>query len=218
MRRPRFPFLRLLLVLTALLPTLALAASGGKDLPLITIVNVSDWHGQLEPLSVRIDGKSRQVGGAAILKYYFDQERKRNPGGILVVTAGDAFGATPPLSSFFEDMPAIEVQNAMGFDIDTLGNHNFDHGLDRLRKLMGLARFPYVAANVVGPDGQTLAAPYRLFTRNGIQVGVIGIGNPETPTLVFPGRTGDYGFLDPAPVINKWSATSSPSFRSATQP
>lgn len=181
------------------------SGNAGRDVRRITIVNVSDWHGQLEPFGVRIDGKTRQVGGAPVLKYYFDQERKRNPGGTLVVTAGDAFGATPPLSSFFEDVPAVEALNAIGFDIDTLGNHNFDHGLDRLRKLMGLAQFPYVAANIVGPDGRTLAPPYRLFTKNGIRVGVIGIGNPATPALVFPGRIGNYKFRDPVPVVNKYA-------------
>lgn len=202
-----------------LIPTLALAGvvglcglvgigsgNAGRDVRRITLVSVSDWHGQLEPLGVRIDGETRQVGGAPVLKYYFDQERKRNPGGTLVVTAGDAFGATPPLSSFFEDVPAIEAQNAMGVDADTLGNHNFDHGPDRLRKLMSLARFPYVTANIVGPDGRTVAPPYHIFARKGVQVGVIGIGNPATPGLVFPGRAGNYKFLDPVPVVNKYAA------------
>lgn len=179
--------------------------NAARDVRVITIVNVSDWHGQLEPLNIRINGKTRQVGGAALLKYYFDQERTRNPDGTLIVTAGDAFGATPPLSSFFEDVPVVEAQNAMGFDIDTLGNHSFDHGLDRLRKLMGLAKFRYVAANIVGPDGRTLAPPYHIFTKNGVKVGVIGIGHPATPALVFPGRAGNYRFLEPAPVVNRYA-------------
>ncbi|MBI3327118.1 MAG: 5'-nucleotidase C-terminal domain-containing protein [Nitrospinae bacterium] len=203
MARPRVHLLRLLFVLIVLLPSLASAADGGKNLRRITIVSVSDWHAQLEPISLTIDDKQQQVGGAAILKYYFDQERQRNPRGTLIVTAGDAFGATPPLSSFFEDVPGIEAQNAMGFNIDTLGNHSFDYGLDRLRKLMDQAKFPYVAANIVGRDGRTIAPPYRIFTKNGVKVGVIGIGHPRTPEVVFPGRTGDYQFLDPVPVINQ---------------
>jgi 5'-nucleotidase len=193
-----------LLILLLVLPG-CVAARGSRDVRLVTIVAVSDWHGQLEPLTVSIEGQDREAGGAAILKYYFDRERRRNPDGTLVVTAGDAFGATPPISSLFEDVPAVEAQNAMGFDIDTLGNHNFDHGLDRLEKLMRLARFPYVAANIAGPDGRTLAPPYQLFTKNGVRVGVIGIGNPETPLLVQPGHTGSYRFLDPVPVINGYA-------------
>jgi len=194
-----------LLALLLALSACALAEQGSRDVRLVTIVSVSDWHGQLEPLSVSIGGTRREVGGAAVLKAYFDRERRRNPGGTLVVTAGDAFGATPPLSSLFEDVPAVEAQNAMGFDADTLGNHNFDHGLGRLRKLIGLARFPYVTANIVDPEGRTLAPPYHLFTRNGVTIGVIGIGNPETPVLVRPSRWGQYRFLDPVPVINRYA-------------
>lgn len=193
-RSPRIAVALLALLLAACAPL-----PGGQD-PLrhVTLVAISDWHGQLEPLTIA----GRPVGGAAALKTYFDQERRRNPGGTLVVTAGDAFGATPPLASFLEDGPAVEAQNAMGIDVDTLGNHSFDHGPERLLKLMGRARFAYVAANIVAPDGTTIAPPTRVFTLNGVTVGVIGIGNPETPALVAPGRTGHWRFLDPVPVIN----------------
>jgi 5'-nucleotidase len=206
MRRLRVTLGGLLCILTLVGLSLTLAAEEEQALRVITIVNISDWHAQLEPVSVTIDGQEQQVGGAATLKSYFDQERRRNPEGTLVVTAGDAFGATPPLSSFFEDVPAIEAQNAMGFDVDTLGNHNFDYGLDRLQHLMARAHFRHVAANIVGPDGQTIAPPYHLFTKHGVKVGVIGIGNPDTHGLVFPGRTGGYRFLEPAPVINQYAA------------
>lgn len=180
--------------------------TGAGDVRRITLVGVSDWHGQLDPMSVAVGGVGRRVGGAAVLKAYFDRARRANPGGTLVVTAGDAFGATPPESSFFEDVPAVEVQNALGFDVDTLGNHNFDRGLDHLGMLMGRARFAYLAANVVAPDGRRLAPPTRVFVLDGVRVGVIGVGNPETPVLVVPDRYGDYQFLEPAPVVNEHAA------------
>jgi 5'-nucleotidase len=189
-----------------------LAACGTRpetvtDVRHVTIVDFSDWHGQLEPVQVMIGGVRRSVGGAAALKAYIDRERMRNPEGTVVVTAGDAVGATPPLSSFLDDVPAIEVLNAMGLDIDTLGNHNFDRGVDHLRRLMAVARFPYVAANIVGPEGQTLAPPTHVFTRNGVRMGVIGIGNPDTPTVVARDRVAGWRFLDPAPVITTHAAT-----------
>src|SRR5437879_13529879 len=76
------------------------------------------------------------VGGAAALKTYFDLERDANPHGTLVVTAGDAFGATPPLSAFFDDVPAVLAANLMGIDVVTLGNHNFDRGVGHLRAML----------------------------------------------------------------------------------
>jgi 5'-nucleotidase len=192
------------LVHLALLLVTACARPGGApdDVRRVSIVDISDWHGQLEPLTVMVDGRARPVAGAAALKAYFDRERAQNPGGTLIMTAGDAYSATPPLSRYFDDVPAVEAQNLMGIDVDTLGNHNFDHGLDYLRRLLAVARFPYVAANIVDPDGQPIVAPTRIFTRNGVRVGVIGIGSPETPALVGPGRFGAYRFLDPVPVIN----------------
>jgi 5'-nucleotidase len=175
--------------------------AGRSDVRRVTIVAVSDWHGHVEPVVVTVGGVPRPVGGAAALKAYFDRERRRNPGGTMVVTGGDAFGATPPISSFLDDVPAVEAQNAMGFDLDTLGNHNFDRGLPHLAKLMGLARFSYVAANIVTPDGRSIAPPTRIVTLDGVRVGVIGIGNPDTPEVVAPGRTGEYAFLPPGPVV-----------------
>jgi 5'-nucleotidase len=177
----------LVVLLILLLGACARSAADRSDIRRITIVDFSDWHGQLEPVPVTVGGVTRLVGGAAVLKAYFDRERRNNPGGTLVVTAGDAFGATPPVASFLEDVPAVEAQNLMGVDIDTLGNHNFDHGLQRLEKLMALARFPYVAANIEGAGGRTLAPPTHVFTRNGVRIGVIGIANPETPVVVKPG-------------------------------
>ena len=70
-------------------------------------------------------------------------------GHVITMAAGDSVGATPPISNFFGDTPAIESMNMMGFDIDGLGNHNFDRGAAYLRNtLIPLATFPFVSANV----------------------------------------------------------------------
>ncbi|HEY7647924.1 MAG TPA: 5'-nucleotidase C-terminal domain-containing protein [Methylomirabilota bacterium] len=199
--------MRLRLALVLLVLAACARPDAVNDVRRITIVDFSDWHGQLEPVQVTRGGGRRALGGAAALKAYVDRERERNPGGTLVVTAGDAVGATPPLSSFLDDVPAIEVLNAMGLDIDTLGNHNFDRGIDHLRRLVAVAKFPYVAANIVGPDGQTLVPPTHVFARNGVRVGVIGIGNPETPAVVARDRVKGWQFLDPARVITAHAAT-----------
>jgi 2',3'-cyclic-nucleotide 2'-phosphodiesterase (5'-nucleotidase family) len=90
----------LVVLLTLLLCACARSAADRSDIRRITIVDFSDWHGQLEPVPVTVGGVTRLVGGAAVLKAYFDRERGANPEGTLVVTAGDAFGATPPVASF----------------------------------------------------------------------------------------------------------------------
>src|SRR5438132_1168899 len=90
----------------------------------------------------------------------------------------------------------------MGIDVDTLGNHNFDRGVGRLRALMAHARFPYVAANIVAADGTRLVPPAWLTTLHGIKVGIVGIGNPETPAVVAVGRAGEFQFFPPVPAMN----------------
>src|SRR5262249_9739734 len=110
-------------ILTNLVPT------PGKYKEL-TILDISDYHGQLIPLSEAADtvGPAFSIGGAAFLKPWFDLYRAEAPNGSITVAAGDSVGATPPISSFFGDTPTIELMNAMGFSADGLGNHNFDKG------------------------------------------------------------------------------------------
>ncbi|EYB66348.1 5'-nucleotidase [Deinococcus phoenicis] len=185
------------------LAALTLALSGCASLippgppTTLQLLDVSDWHAQLDPLTVGSGSSAVQVGGAAVLSAYFKQDRAANPH-TLTVTAGDAFGASPPLSSFFGEVPAIAAMNAMGFDADTFGNHNFDRGTAALQALIDRAKFTYVAANL-----QNLAAnlknvlPYKIFTVGGVKVAVIGLVNPEAPTLVAPGALGTLQITDP---------------------
>jgi 2',3'-cyclic-nucleotide 2'-phosphodiesterase (5'-nucleotidase family) len=155
------------------------------------------------------------VGGAAVLSTYFKNERTANPN-TLLFTAGDAVGATPPISAFFQDTPTIEVMRLMGFNADTLGNHNFDAGLGRLRDQVALAGsttaagtpFTYVSANLTNLEAEGLGAikPYTMFEVAGVKVAVIGITNPEAPTLVFPGNFGSIEITDPVSQANKAKA------------
>jgi 2',3'-cyclic-nucleotide 2'-phosphodiesterase (5'-nucleotidase family) len=192
-RRRRGPavLVAVALLVGLLIPTTAQAAKP-PAVTQIQILDISDWHGQIDPLN--------GIGGAAALSTYFDTERA-NYENNLTLTAGDDVGATPPISSFFEDVPAILAQRLMGIQVGTFGNHNFDSGLRRLQNQIDLARsnrpnvvgdpFTYVSANLSNRN-QNLrhVGDYALFNYNGVVVAVIGITNEEAPTLVFPGNFG----------------------------
>jgi len=159
----------------------------------ITILDISDFHGQLIPLSEAADtvGPTFGIGGSAFLKPWFDIYRAEASNGSLVIAAGDSVGATPPISSFFGDTPTIEVMNMMGIGLDGLGNHNFDRGQLYLRNtLIPLANFPYVSANVVDASGNTPAewSKSKVFsgTFGGVKVGIVGFSNDDLPTLINP--------------------------------
>jgi 2',3'-cyclic-nucleotide 2'-phosphodiesterase (5'-nucleotidase family) len=159
----------------------------------ITILDISDYHGQLIPLSEAADtvGPTFGIGGAAFLKPWFDWYRNEATNGSITVAAGDSVGATPPISSFFGDTPTIELMNMMGFSADGLGNHNFDKGQAYLRNtLIPLATYPFLSANVVDANGKTPAEwkPSHVFTGTfgGVKLGVVGFTNDDAPTLVSP--------------------------------
>ena len=176
-----------------LLITTTGAAAAPQSTVNVQLLNISDWHGQLDPIVVG----ANQVGGAAVLSAYFQADRAANPN-TLTLTAGDAVGASPPLSSFFDDEPTIRAMNLMGFDVDTLGNHNFDGGIDHLQSQIDLAEFQYVAANLQNRDDNlTGVKDFEIFNVGGVDVAVIGITNPEAPTLVFPGNFGTITPTDP---------------------
>lgn len=165
----------------------------------LQFLDVSDWHGQLDPLSVFRVGN---VGGAAELSSYWQADRATNPN-TLTLTAGDAFGASPPLSSFFEERTTVMAMNLMGFDVDTFGNHNFDRGTAHLQQMIDLATFSYVSANLKNvADNLTGVEPFKIFDVGGVKVAVIGITNPEAPTLVFPGSFGTIEVTDPVAAAN----------------
>jgi 5'-nucleotidase len=193
------PRARLLAFLSAavLLATSLFAASAvaAKRAPVeIQLLSVSDWHAQLDPLNIFNVG---DVGGAAQLATYFAIDRAANPN-TLTLTGGDAYGASPPLSGFFNEEPAVEAMNLMGFDVDTFGNHNFDRGVAHLQQMIDLADFQYVSANLMNVDDElTGVKPYEIFDVGGVQVAVIGLTNPEAPELVFPGNFGTIVPTDP---------------------
>ena len=97
----------------------------------LRLLGVNDFHGHLEP-------PRPGVGGAAWLKAHLD--RATLPGRTIRVHAGDMVGATPLISSWFHDEPTVEAANEMGFDVGTLGNHEFDEGGDELMRLLGGGR------------------------------------------------------------------------------
>ncbi len=171
----------------------------------IQFLNVSDWHGQIDPLD--IFGVGRR-GGASVISTYWQHDRAQHVGPTLTLTGGDDIGASPPLSNFFAEVPAILAQRLMGIEVGTLGNHNFDRGIDHLQQMIDLAMAPasdepgqpfhYVSANLQNRDDNlTGVEDYRIFDLGGVKVAVVGVTNPEAPELVFPGSFGTIVPTDP---------------------
>lgn len=184
----------------------------------ITLLDISDYHGQLVPLVEAADNVNPNaalnptfaIGGSAFLKPWFDVYRSEAKDGSLTLAAGDSVGATPPISAFFGDTPTIELMNMMGFGLDGLGNHNFDRGSAYLRNtLIPLANFPYVSANVVDPATSDPPAEWsksRVFDFGGVKVGIVGFTNDDAPTLVSPTAFSPFIVKNSLEEVNKRAA------------
>jgi 2',3'-cyclic-nucleotide 2'-phosphodiesterase (5'-nucleotidase family) len=181
------------------------AIKGGASIKPISIVGLTDFHGQLDPATLAFDGVNATVGGASYLATMFDEEFANLPGSGLLLAAGDNVGASPPNSALLQDMPSIDVENAWGLDATSYGNHEFDYGVARLKAQQARAHFPFLATNIVetatgkAPDWVT---PSKVFTVDGIKVGVIGAELQNTPELVSAGNTAGLTFLAEAARIH----------------
>jgi 5'-nucleotidase len=196
--------------LLMLVLTVAGAAVAKKPAPppvTIQLLNVSDWHGNLDPVG--------GAGGAWNISARWQQDRQTHP--TLTLTAGDDFGATPALSNFFNEEPAVKAERMMGIQVNTLGNHNFDRGVAHLQQMIDLAGAPtsasapgtpyrYVSANLENLEGNlTGVEPFAMFNVGGAKVAVIGITNEEAPGLVLPGSFGTIEVTDGVAAANKFA-------------
>ncbi len=207
MSRRRGPLL--LAIVAALGLLVPSAAIAGRPAPSTTIqfLNVSDWHGNLDPVS--------GVGGAWNISARWQADRAAYP--TLTLTAGDDFGATPPLSGFFDEAPSVLAQRLMGIQVGALGNHNFDAGIDHLQRMIDLAGSPtsadapgapfgYVAANLKNLSGNLAGVdPVKYFRVGGAKIAVIGITNEEAPSVVAPGSLGTIVPTDGVAAANKFA-------------
>lgn len=213
-----------------------LAAARAASAPVeVGIVAINDFHGALEPPHAGVaapgpDGATITVpaGGAAWLASAVRQVQAAHPYH-LTVSAGDLTSASQFASSIYLDEPAVGVANRLGLDFNAVGNHEFDRGWRELQRLQhgGCekltsaqpcrlepfpgARFTYLAANVFGPDGQTIfpATALRGFGdgKRRVTVGLIGLTLRGTSDLVSPDRIAGLTFSDEAEAINRGVAS-----------
>lgn len=192
----------MLLKATFLLSILAIASgiaaapasnAAGDKIVELNLVSLAAWTGEVDAGS----SDAGPVGGASTLAAYWQNERAANPN-TLVLGTGNSFGASPPISNLFADEPAVIAMDAMGFDADALGNDNFDHGIAYLQRLLTIAGFPFIAANLTNVDENLSGVPpYRIFEKGGVKVAVIGVTDPRSPSVVFPGNFGTITVSDP---------------------
>ncbi len=159
-------------------------SKASSNLKSVQLLQLSDFHGALEGTSA--------LFGADGLAGQFALERSVVPA-TIAMTSGDNFGAAPPISSQFEELPTIETLNAMKLDVAGFGNHEHDRNLEHLRKMMVNSNFQWIASNYsslagLKPTPAKSAKTFSIVNRGGVKVGVIGVNTAQTKEQVFPGN------------------------------
>ncbi len=190
----------------------------------VQLLAINDFHGNLEPPS----GSSARVlteagalegnGGAEYLATHLRALEATNPN-TLTVAAGDLIGASPLLSGYFHDEPTIESLTALGLDIASVGNHEFDEGYQELLRMQNGgchptdgcqdgdpfagAGFSYLSANVfyAGTD-ETVLPAYEVRLVDGVKIAFVGLTLEGTPSIVTPAGVAGLEFRDEADTIN----------------
>ncbi len=150
----------------------------------LVLVATTDLHGQVTAWDYVQNVPARD--GLARAATIIDSLRDRYPGQVILVDAGDALQGSLFAAYFGGDAwrdphPVVDAMNTVGYDVATPGNHEFDFGLDRFRRALSSATFPWVSANLRLLPGDTLALPpFTLLQRNGVRVAVAGFTTPGT--------------------------------------
>ncbi|WP_276091519.1 metallophosphatase [Pedobacter sp. JY14-1] len=179
----------------------ARAALKDGGLVKLTILHTNDTHSRVEPFPM--DGSKYQgLGGAARRAALIGRIRAEEQH-VLLLDAGDIFQGTPYFNLYGGEVE-MKLMTAMGYDAATMGNHDFDNGLEGFHKQLPHAGFPILCTNYDFSDtlmkGATL--PYQVFRKGGMRIGVFGIGI-ELKGLVADVNFGATQYLDPLKTANK---------------
>lgn len=166
----------------------------------LTILHTNDWHSRIDPFPANAP-KWAGMGGASVRAAIIQQIRQQEKN-ILLLDSGDIWQGTPYFN-FFQGKPEYELMNDMGYDFTTLGNHDFDNGLEGLAAMMPLAKFGFVVSNynVQNTPIAPFIKPYRVIRKGHINVGIFGLGI-ELKGLVPDTLYGGVQYLDPVAAAN----------------
>ena len=184
MKQKRLSKLLSAVLSAALVLSLAPAALAAEGETHITIIGTSDTHGNVWGYSYEDMAESTDDGLARI-STYVNQVRAENPNTILVDT-GDTIQGTIMTDDLYSkdtaNHPVPAAMNYMGYDAWTLGNHEFNFGVDTLKSILAQAEMPVLAANIKNADGSYLTgAGYTIVERGGVNVAIIGVTTPNIP-------------------------------------
>ena len=167
----------------------------------LTILHTNDMHSRIDPFP-NDGGRYAGLGGVARRAALIREIRSRQEN-VLLLDAGDIFQGTPYFN-LFEGELEFKLMSQMQYDASTLGNHDFDNGLDGLQKQLPHASFPFIISNYdfSNTSLSNRFLPYKIFQKKDLTVGIFGLGielKGLVPEKLFAGTK----YIDPIPVAKE---------------
>lgn len=169
----------------------------------LLILHTNDTHSCILPLKetladTMIAGRAGYLRRVALVK----EERAREPE-LLLFDSGD-FSQGSPYYTLYKGDVEVDLMNQMHYDAATIGNHEFDFGLENMARIFRRAEFPIVCANYdfTGTPCEGIVKPYVILKRRGVKIGVFGLA-PELDGLVEKSNSEGVRFLNPVEVANQ---------------
>ena len=169
----------------------------------LTVLHTNDQHSRIEPFDSSYS-RNRNQGGFARRATLIQQIRSQEKN-VLLLDAGDIFQGTPYFN-FYGGELEFKLMSMMGYDAATMGNHDFDNGLDGFLKALPNAKFPFITSNYDFSntilDGKT--EKYKIFKKDGIKVGLFGVGI-ELDGLVGKKQYQETKYLNPVEIAQHYA-------------
>ena len=169
----------------------------------LVVLHTNDTHSCVMPMNPNLaDTAMANRGGYLRRVAMIKEERKQNPD-LLLFDSGD-FSQGSPYYTLFKGDVEVGLMNEMKYDAATIGNHEFDFGIDNMVRLFKMAKFPIVCANYdfTGTELADIVKPYVILHRQGLKIGVFGIC-PELKGLVSTANYGCIKYEDPIQKANE---------------
>lgn len=169
----------------------------------ITILHTNDVHSHVEPFGPN-DGRNANRGGVARRATLIENIRKENPN-TLLLDAGDIFQGTPYFNYYGGEIE-FKLMSKLKYDASTIGNHDFDNGVDGLYAQLPHANFDFLSANYDFTNTvlDTHVKPYKVFTKENIKIGIFGLGI-KLYGLVDKNLYKETKYLDPVEIAQDMS-------------
>ena len=176
---------------------LPLTATAQKQL---TILHTNDTHSTILPLNPNLEDTMKAGRGGYLRRINMLKEERRKDPDLLLFDSGD-FSQGSGYYTMFKGDVEVGLMNEMHYDAATIGNHEFDFGLDNMARLFKMAQFPIVCTNYdfTGTVCEGLVKPYIVLKRKGVKIGVFAL-SPKLKGLISDKNCPGVKYLDPAKV------------------